>query len=499
MTHPPSQAPEDRKRTDILIRAENGDVIRYDETGLVLRLSDRVLEDIAQRLQERGLLSDQPQVEGRSEDVTEEDEIELPDGVDAWSVRQDGDWIRFTANLAGKSGPRGFMCKGPGSAIVADTPTPLLGLFAIGGSRASLASDIVCDFPHHIVAPGDDIGAVGFDGEGDAKPVDTLHLLREMSHEAMVGQVLLNDALTRRDALPLYYTRAETDGSVNAQGLAKGPAFKNLSQAVRNMKAAAQDLGKRGEILGVFLDFALEDVMSNGIEYRDGMIALMENITRDFSKDAIPAPRFFAFFECGSRDVSDDSTLEGQWELSWNNAGHDLVLVAPGYMLTLDQDARLTDTSRATRAAMSAEAVAHTRRGERWYCPTLHLAERDDKLIRVTAQCHGKLVLDENDPFGSGKHYGFSLEGVAKDVSITSVQIDPKDPKSLLITCSKTVTGPAPVLRYASGQKTGQGEGYPVNCGALRDEFTPALHHDAEITELALLRRWALPARLKIN
>ena len=30
----------------VIIRAENGDVIRYDETGLVLRLSDKVIADI---------------------------------------------------------------------------------------------------------------------------------------------------------------------------------------------------------------------------------------------------------------------------------------------------------------------------------------------------------------------------------------------------------------------------------------------------------------------
>jgi hypothetical protein len=35
----------------VIIRAENGDVIRYDETGLVLRLSDKVIADIAARLE----------------------------------------------------------------------------------------------------------------------------------------------------------------------------------------------------------------------------------------------------------------------------------------------------------------------------------------------------------------------------------------------------------------------------------------------------------------
>jgi hypothetical protein len=34
----------------VVVRAPNGDVIRYDPTGLVMRLSDRVIEDIALRL-----------------------------------------------------------------------------------------------------------------------------------------------------------------------------------------------------------------------------------------------------------------------------------------------------------------------------------------------------------------------------------------------------------------------------------------------------------------
>lgn len=494
---PDAPKSETSNHMDVLIRAENGDVIRYDETGLVLRLSDRVLEDIAQRLRERGLLSDA--IGNATPEITEEDEIELPDGVDAWSVNRNGPWTRFTANLAGKSGPRGFMCKGTHGAIVADTPTPLLGILAIGGSRAALATDKPCDFPHHIVAPGDDIGAVGLDGLEKAQSISDVHLLRELTHEALVAEVLLNNALAQKDALPLYFTRAETDGSTNANDLAKGVALQNLVQAAQNLKTAAYDLGKRADLLGVFLDFALEDVLSTPIEYRDAMIALMENISRAFAADGIPAPRFLSFFECGTHDIVEDSTLEGQWELAWNNAGHDLIIVAPTYMLALDQDARLQPPALALRSAISAEALSIAHNGERWYCPTLHLAERDGKKIRVTAQCHGKLVLDTEDPFGSGAHFGFALDGVKKDISITDVKIDPKDPKALLITCNKPIEGPAPVLRYASGQKPRKGAGYPANCGALRDEFEPLLHHDETTTDLPLLRRWALPVRLKIN
>ena len=40
--------------TQTIIRAQNGDVIVADETGLRMRLSDRVIEDIAMRLGKSG-------------------------------------------------------------------------------------------------------------------------------------------------------------------------------------------------------------------------------------------------------------------------------------------------------------------------------------------------------------------------------------------------------------------------------------------------------------
>jgi hypothetical protein len=486
-------------RNNVLIKAENGDVIRYDDTGLLLRLSDRVLEDIVVRLRERGLLTTEYFSDDSALSPTEDTEHEIPQGIDAWSISQNGAWTRFTANLAGKSGPRGFMCKGSNGAIVADTPTPLFGLFAIGGPRASLACDRTPDFPHHVVSSGDDIGAVGRDGEGDAQPVSDVHLLRELTHEALVAEVLLSHALAHRDALPLFFARAETDGSTNAADLAKGPAFENLTQAARNLKSCATDLGKRANLMGVFLDFALEDVQSTPEAYRDAMIALMENITRSFAQDGIPAPPFYAFFECGTQDIAADSALEGQWELAWNNAGHNLSIVAPTYMLALDANARLNTQQMVLRAAMSAEAIAFVQAGERWFCPTLQLAEHDGALIKVTAKCHGELMLDSADPFSSGKNFGFSLEGVAEGIEIKSVAVDPKDKKSLVVICNRPVTGPNPTLRYASGQAPRLDIGYPANCGALRDKFEAQLHHESLGDDAALLRRWALPARLKIT
>lgn len=60
----------------VIIRAENGDVIRYDATGLVLRLSDKVIADIAARLELAlpGVAADAPPV------------LDLPDDIDLLSL-----------------------------------------------------------------------------------------------------------------------------------------------------------------------------------------------------------------------------------------------------------------------------------------------------------------------------------------------------------------------------------------------------------------------------
>ena len=81
----------------VIIRAENGDVIRYDETGLILRLSDQVIADIAARLDLKptGLAPAEAEVP------------DLPEDIDLWAARRVGDWVHFQANLPGAD-----MCAG---------------------------------------------------------------------------------------------------------------------------------------------------------------------------------------------------------------------------------------------------------------------------------------------------------------------------------------------------------------------------------------------------
>ena len=496
MTDKKDETPEAAEH-GVILRASNGDVIRYEPSGLSLRLSDRVIADIAARLEQQGFRH-----VGAASETAVESEAEIaafPDDIDAWDIRRDGDWLSFTADLPGKQGVRGFRREVAGGAIIADAPGPLLGLLSIGGARAALASQRACDFPHHVFAPADDIGAVGHAGEGQATRQQRMQPLTEMTHEALVAERLLAHARATKGAMPLFFVRAETDTSADAATLGNGDALANFIEAARNFVAAAEHLGKRPKLLAVCLDFALEDVAGDATAYRDGVIALMDRITGALGKLGLPPPVYLAVFECGTWDIVSGAAIEGQWELAWNHAAHDLSITMPGYMLELDENGRLTDAARSLRAAMSAEALSVLSQGGTWSCPVLHLAEREGKVIRVTAQGEGALVIDKDDPFGAGKLAGFRLDGVENGAAITKVAVDAKDKRAVLLTCSKEPEGADLHVTYAVGADPVKGP-YPANCGALRDTFEPALSAPDDDPALrARMKRWALPARLKLR
>ena len=490
-----------------IIRAENGDVIVADETGLRMRLSDRVIEDIAMRLGKFGQSHGDMLRRDESHDFLEDGDPPsqadhlidcIGENIDCWDVRQRREFASFMADLPGRQGVRGFLKHLKGGGIIADTAGPLRLILAIGGTRAALASSECASYPYHVVTAADDIGAVGCSGETVAEKTAFLEGLREMSHEALVADSLLYHAQQERNSLSLYFVRAETDGSRSASELASGGAFVNLMICAENAMSAAKSLCKRIALDAVFVDFTLEDVSGNAIDYRNGMLAVFDEISAKFTELGLGAPRFFTFFDCGVLDFLPASVLEGQWELSWNHAQHDLVFVAPSYMLMHDTDARLTERGRRLRAAMSAEAIFATQRNRDWKLPVLHLAECDGLKLRVTAQCEGRLVLDPTDPFGAGDHYGFALEGVDPEVSITKVAIAQDDEKALVLTLNAPLTGPQPVLCYSANSASSDEE-FKENLGALRDEFEPAMHHDLSAEDMSLLRRWALPARLPIK
>ncbi|MBS0563698.1 MAG: hypothetical protein JSR87_04235 [Proteobacteria bacterium] len=464
----------------VILRAANGDVIRYDPTGLVMRLSDKVVADIAARLSLAA-----PVAEAQAEEFAD-----LPGDLDAWDIHPRGDWLHFMARLPGRQGIRGFRRHRAGGAVVADGRGPLLGILGIGGARAALgAPQAQPGFPFHILSPADDIGAVGHAGVELATPRDQLEPIRDLTHEALIADWLLAERMERGHALPLFMVRVETDESPDARALATGRAVDNLEQAVLSLIRAAERLGTHAKLLAVTLDFALEDVSGDATAYRDGMIALMEAVTVRLGQLGLARPLFLATFDCGTHRITESPALAGQWELSWNHGEHTLVYAAPGYMFAQDETARLTDRGRAARAAMCAAALTA---GVDWQCPVIHLAEAAGDTIRLTCASRGALVLDADDPFGAGDAAGFALRGAPEGQKILRVEIDEKDPKSVILHCARPVAPQGLSVTYAYGAEPGAGP-FPPNAGRLRDDWTgPDVGGQA-------LRRWALPALLPVT
>ena len=461
----------------VIIRAENGDVIRYDETGLILRLSDKVIADIAARLELK------PQAVTAAEALPVPD---LPDDIDLWAPRREGDWVLFQANLPGADGPRGYRRHVHGGAILAEARGPVLAVMGIGGARAGLGSTGPARFRWHVVAPADDIGAVGQGGEGEAVATDALEPLRELTVEALVADELLARRRAEHRSLPLMFVRAETDMAATAHELGTGAAVANLDRGFANLVAASARLGVGAQVLAVVLDYTLEDLTGDPVAYRDGMIALMERITRGMAKAGLARPIFLAAFDCGTQTVTRGPGLEGQWELSWNHGDHRLVFAAPSYAFRMDDTGRLTDEGRAEKAALMTEALLAIHGGGKWLCPTIQLAEWSGEGIRLICEAMDGLVIDGDDPFGAGPLAGFALEGVTNGAKITGVAIDKGDAKVAVLTCSKPPKGDV-FVTYAHASAPGDGP-YPANRGALRGDFGTGA-----------LRRWALPARLKVT
>lgn len=467
----------------VIIRAENGDVIRYDETGLVLRLSDKVIADIAARLE---LKPQATVMAGTLPPPDLPDLPDLPEDIDHWAPRREGDWVVFQANMPGADGARGYRRHVQGGAILAETRGPLLAILGIGGARAALGSPGPARFRWHVMAPADDIGAVGQGGEGEAVATDALEPLRELTIEALIADELLARRRAAHQSLSLMLVRTETDMSASAHDLGGRAAVANLDRTFANLKAAAGRLGVGAQVLAVVLDYTLEDLTGDPNAYRDGMIALMERITRGMAKEGLARPVFLTAFDCGTHMVTRGPGLEGQWELSWNHGEHRLVFAAPSYAFQLDDTGRLTAAGRAEKAVLLAEALLAVQGGGKWLCPTIQLAERSGNDIRLICEAQDGLVIDGADPFGAGKLAGFALDGVTNGAKITGVAVDKADAKVVVLTCSKPPEGEV-FVTYAHAAAPGTGP-YPANRGALRGDFGAGA-----------VRRWALPARLKLT
>ncbi|WP_120499240.1 hypothetical protein [Roseovarius sp. EL26] len=477
-------------QTGTILRAANGDVIRYDASGLVLKLSNAVIEDINNRLPKPD-----PSTSSRASSIPSEQayyNAEILGDIDAWNVRRDGEWYVFSARLPGQQGTRDFRRNVNGGDIFADTTGALFGLFSIGGARRAAATPGPGTFPYHVLAPSDDIGAVGVAGVEVAGIVKGLQQVPEQTRDACIAQSLLHQCFDTHRSLPTFVARCETDTSVTVQELASGQAYKNLLIAAQNLQNAAQSLDRPARILSIGIDYVLEDVLSDHDSYRDGVIELMNNLETDLAKMGFARPLFVTTFDCGTQEISDGPALRAQWELAWNNADHDLLFSAPGYMFPLDDTARPDPSTRLHMADMDAAAIETYLEGKPWTCPIFYLAERQEDKIRVTAGSIGDLVIDQDDPFSAGAGAGFRLQTEQGYVGISHVALCSEDPKCLLLTPEADVKDQPVTLLYALGAPPTT-DGTLANRGAIRDDWQRISHSNRP------LHRWALPCALPVH
>ncbi|WP_227269709.1 hypothetical protein [Roseobacter weihaiensis] len=475
-----------------IIRAENGDILRFDSTGMVMVLSDQVIDDIARRL---------PDPTPKDPQAYEWIDPGVLGDVDAWDLRRDGEWYVFNANLPGLQGPRQFRrLAEPDDAesepgIIADGAGPLCGVFSLGGARRATGFDVPLDFPWHVLAPADDLGAVGHAGVETAKMQTALETLREMTRDAALADALVRRRHSAHKALPLFVARTETDTAASISELATGPAYDNLLTAIRSLKACAGRLGRPASLHALGLDYTLEDVRSDGTTYRNGVFDLIARLTADIARLGLRCPPILSIFDCGTHRINDHPVLRAQWELAWQGPEHGLHFTAPGYMFRQDRFGRPDKDALHQMAEMDACALTALQGAKDWTCPVFLLAETepDRKKIRVRARALSDLVIDAADPFGAGDACGFSLRGATNDPQLLSVTIAEDDPQDAILTFDKPPKGEDLEILYAFGLSADRDEvDYPSACGALRDDWT----HKSSTG--SVLHRWALPAVLPV-
>ncbi|MEE9428193.1 MAG: hypothetical protein V3V25_08610 [Paracoccaceae bacterium] len=505
----------------VLISAPNGDVIQYDDSGLVFRLSDKVIRDIAQRLkalQPDHVTTARPDAEKKCDSQQQIllKDAEILGDLDAWHVIQEGDWLMFQANLADGNGPRGYRRPVGGGDVIADAPGAVLGMLSIGGPRRAVGVDGVNDFRYHIVAPNDDIGSAGLAGSALAEIGTGFSNLREQTRDSLIAQAVLHGRFSANRALPLIMVRCEVDQSVSADALAKGIAFDNFMVAAETLANVAKTMGKPPRILAVGLDYCIEDTTSTGTKYRDGIYGLMRKIELGLGKLGYKKPCFVSLFECGGLKSDAGCHTQEQWELATNPAGFDLIYSAPGYMFEQTTYGRPTAAALGQMAEMDGyaiEACLEVPRNEeeisagvgQWCCPSFLLAEwdrsakgKDTHTIRVTANALTGLIIDQAPDFGNSELAGFTLENVENGARFVALRVCPDNPLDILLDCDIAPEGDNIRLHYACGQKAKSEDmddqvGFPHNRGCVRDSW------QADSADGRRLYRWALPCILPVH
>lgn len=469
-----------------LIAAENGPVVETDATGLVLRLSDRVIRDIARRI---GLpAAPQAAAQPLPSAAPERLDAALLGDIDAWDLQRDGDWLRFLAHRPGPQGARRFRRHAAGGGVIAETPGPVLGLLSLGAGRRMTTFGGAPDFPHHVVAcPAPDEGEPDLPVQGwrnrgaDTMLADALLTARHQAHRALPLIVALPVLLPPGPLPP-----------------ADHPAVAATEDQLRRLTRLAAALDKPARLLAVGIEIGHDQAPSDAARFHAEALAWLDLIAARLARHALGRPRFLMVADGGpwwAHDADRNrAAIDGQHRLALRPGLHDVTLVAPSYMFAQDDLGQPTGQAMAERAAIEAAALDSLLRREPWTCPLLCLAEREDRTVRAVFKADGPLAIDPADPFGAGRGAGFALSGTT--AGIAGVEIAADDPQSVLIHLDGPLeprAGAAPRLDYAvGGPPRGRGAAHPPACGALRDEWF--LDHDGTI-----LRRWALPGSLVIR
>lgn len=470
----------------ILLRAENGPILAADETGLVMRLSDRVVADLARRLG-TGAPTTGAVVESVAEIVAVpvQDAAILGD-IDAWDVTRNGDWLGFTARLPGAEGTRRYLRHVSGPGIAAQTPGPVLGVFSLAGGRRFNAPSLRPDFPFHV------LGMIADDAPDETTPL--FQNLRHCGQDADLCCAMLHRRHDSFRALPLFATGLNL---LAAAPLATADITPLHNQLAR-FTALARALGKSPRIAAFCIEIG-PDNLAPGMDaegFHRAALALLDGLAAAIAAAGLPPARFLLTLDCGGwwgcLPARARIAAEGICRLALCPGGHDLTVTGSTAPLPQDRLGQPTRAAARIQATLESLAIeAHFAR-ESWIAPVLCLAERDGpRRLRAVFKSEAPLHVDAGDPMRAGSMAGFALYG-AGDAAITAIEIAPGDDRSLLLTLSDDLPADGQArLDYAipTGQAMPDAAGGPPGwAGALRDEW------QARAATGDDLFRWALPA-----
>lgn len=462
----------------ILLSAENGPVLAADETGLVLRLSDRVVADLARRLAALSGQTSAPLSPTLPEpSATPLDPAILGD-IDGWDVTRQGHWLSFTARLPGAEGTRRYLRHASGAGILAQTPGPVQGVFSLAGGRRFNAPSLRPEFPFHI------LGTAAFDDPDEDPPLfDTL---RHSGLDADLAAALLRRRHNDFRALPLFACAASPlDGNLGS-----------FSAALCRFAALGAALNKAPRIAAICLEISADMVApgQDADRFHRTLLLQLDTIAAAIAAAGLPPARVLITLDCGGwwGTAPDRARIaaEGLCRLALCPGTHDITLTGSTAPLTQDRLGQPLRASALVQAELESLALETLTGRAPWTAPILYLVERDGpRSLRAIFKSMAPLVIDADDPMGAGPLAGFALAGAPEGVTITDVAVDPLDPRAMRLTLNADLPRNGAVrLDYAiPAGAPDPGSRLPGWAGALRDDW------QGETGTGAAVHRWALP------